>query len=55
MNDYIVEHKFKYESLNMVRDLLQPGGYMFSWDITSGYYHVEIHEDFHKYSVSVGR
>ncbi|KAK3233874.1 hypothetical protein CYMTET_55849 [Cymbomonas tetramitiformis] len=41
--------KFKYEGLTMVRDLLDPDGYMWSFDFTSGYHHVELHPDSHQY------
>ncbi|KAK3282144.1 hypothetical protein CYMTET_10105 [Cymbomonas tetramitiformis] len=33
----------------MVRDLLDPDGYMWSFDFTSGYHHVELHPDSHQY------
>ena len=49
LNRHLVIPKFKYESLSMVRDLLVPSGYMWYFDLTAGYHHVDVHEDFHKY------
>ena len=49
LNQFLEVRKFKYESLEMVRDLLVPEGNMWSFDLTSGYYHIEIHRDFWKY------
>ena len=46
VNRYLVQRPFRYESISMVRDLLDPvDGMMWSFDINSGYYHVELHPD----------
>ncbi|KAK3269709.1 hypothetical protein CYMTET_21853 [Cymbomonas tetramitiformis] len=49
VNSFIVVQKFKYESLAIVRDLLFWQGSLWSFDLTSGYHHVELHQDFHTY------
>ncbi|KAK3286834.1 hypothetical protein CYMTET_5623 [Cymbomonas tetramitiformis] len=49
VNSFIVVQKFKYESLAFVRDLLFWQGSLWSFDLTSGYHHVELHQDFHTY------
>ncbi|KAK3289090.1 hypothetical protein CYMTET_3446 [Cymbomonas tetramitiformis] len=49
VNSFLFVQKFKYESLEMVKDLLSPGGYMWCYDFTSGYHHVELHPDSHTY------
>ncbi|KAK3263188.1 hypothetical protein CYMTET_27992 [Cymbomonas tetramitiformis] len=49
VNSFIVVQKFKYESLAIVRDLLGWYGTLWSFDLTSGYHHVELHSDFHTY------
>ena len=43
VNGYLQVKKFKYESLHMAKDLLGKGYRMWSFDLTSGYYHVELH------------
>mmetsp|Transcript_27203 Transcript_27203/g.33009 ORF Transcript_27203/g.33009 Transcript_27203/m.33009 type:complete len:630 (+) Transcript_27203:1385-3274(+) len=49
VNSFLIVPKFKYEGLYMVPDLLERGGSMWSFDLLSGYYHVELHPDFHQY------
>jgi len=49
VNSFIVAQKFKYESLAIVRDLLSWHGTLWSFDLTSGYHHVELHRDFHTF------
>ena len=49
VNSFLSIPKFKYEGLHMVSDLLVPKGSMWSFDLESGYYHVELHRDFHQY------
>ncbi|CAI5482807.1 unnamed protein product [Closterium sp. Yama58-4] len=43
VNQYLVIPKFKYEGLVRVAELAQPGDWMFSIDLKSGYHHVDIH------------
>jgi len=49
VNSHLEQRRFAYESLAYVADLLVPGGFMWSCDLSSGYYHVELHKDFHTY------
>ena len=49
INRHIERRRFVYEHVGMTRDLLEPGGFMWSCDLSSGYYHVELHPDFHQY------
>jgi len=49
VNSFLYIQKFKYENLRMVPDLLVKHGKMWSCDLQSGYYHVELHKDFHQY------
>ncbi|CAI7892098.1 unnamed protein product [Closterium sp. NIES-53] len=43
VNQYLVIPEFKYEGLARVTELAQPGDWMFSIDLKSGYHHVDIH------------
>lgn len=46
INQYLHQCKFKYEGLNVLPPLFQQGDYMITFDLKSGYHHVDIHEDF---------
>ena len=49
VNQFLLTQKFKYEGLNLVPDLLRKGEYFFTFDLKSGYHHVDIHEDCQQY------
>ena len=49
VNPYLKKNKFRYEDLDTVTDILQPGDYFTMFDLISAYYHINIHPDFHKY------
>ena len=49
INQYLHQCKFKYEGLNVLPPLFQQGDYMITFDLKSGYHHVDIHEDFWSY------
>ena len=49
VNQYLHITKFKYEGLNLIPVLFKKGDYMFTFDLKSGYHHVDIHEDSQKY------
>ena len=49
VNQYIFPDKFRYEDLYTLSELFEEGDYFFTFDLKSGYHHVNIHEDFHKY------
>ena len=44
VNQYLQLSKFKYEILNLIPVLFSEGDYMFTFDLKSGYHHVDIHE-----------
>jgi hypothetical protein len=43
VNEHLVKKKFKFEGLKDLADLAEKGDHAFSFDLTSGYYHVELH------------
>ena len=45
VNQFILLTKFKYEGLNIVPQLFSKGDYFFTFDLKSGYHHVDIHKD----------
>ena len=42
LNGYLQKEKFKYEDLRTAMQLFQQGDYMFSFDLKSGYHHIDI-------------
>ena len=44
LNGYLLKEKFKYEDLRIAMLMFQKGDYMFSFDLKSGYHHVDINE-----------
>ena len=44
LNGYLWKDKFKYEDMRIAMLLFQPGDYMFSFDLKSGYHHIDIFE-----------
>ena len=49
VNQYLCQSKFKYEGLNLVPSMFQKGDYVFTFDLKSGYHHVDIHVDSQTY------
>ena len=45
VNQFILLTKFKYEGLNVIPQIFSKGDYFFTFDLKSGYHHVDIHED----------
>uniref|UniRef100_A0A914XGM4 Reverse transcriptase domain-containing protein n=1 Tax=Plectus sambesii TaxID=2011161 RepID=A0A914XGM4_9BILA len=48
-NTYLEYTQVKYEALDSVRDLLPSQGYMGTFDMKSGYHHIDVHEEDCKY------
>ena len=49
LNRFLWKQKFKYEDLRTALLLLEKGDYLFSFDLKSGYHHVEITDVHYKY------
>ena len=49
VNNYLVKPKFKYEDLRSLSQVLDEGYWFFTWDLKSGYHHVDICLDHQKY------
>ena len=49
LNRFLWKQKFKYEDLRVAMLLLEQGDYMFSFDLKSGYHHVDIAKEHWKY------
>ena len=49
VNQFLPKQKFKYEGLDLVVQMFEKEDYFFTFDLKSGYHHVDIHEDFWKY------
>lgn len=45
VNQFLPDCKFKYEGLELVPTLFNCGNYFTTFDLKSGYHHVDIHED----------
>ena len=45
INQYLLTQKFKYEGLDLVPTLFERNDHFFTFDLKSGYHHVDIHED----------
>jgi hypothetical protein len=45
VNQYLVRYKSKYEGLNVIPSLFQKGDFMTTFDLKSGYHHVNINQD----------
>ena len=54
VTQFILMTKFKYEGLNVVPQPFSKGGYFFTFDLKSGYHHVDIHEDCWPYWLYMG-
>jgi hypothetical protein len=49
VNPFLWKEKIKFDDWKVAQDYLDIGGYMYCFDLKSGYHHIEIHEDYHKY------
>ena len=49
LNQFLVQCKFKYEGINLIPTLFKKGDFAFTFDLKSGYHHVDINEDFQSY------
>lgn len=49
VNKHLTHVKFKYEGIPRLPELLNPGDWMFSIDLKSGYHHVDIDRDYLTY------
>ena len=45
VNQYLVQYKFKHEGVNVIPSLFQRGDFMITFNLKSGYHHVDINED----------
>ena len=43
VNIFLWKEKIKYEDLRVAIQLMEPGDYMISFDLKSGYHHVDVH------------
>ena len=49
VNRSLWKQKFKYEDLRVVMMLFGPGEWMFSFDLKSGYHHIDVAQKYRKY------
>lgn len=49
VNFFIVKRKVKFEGTKEGLNFAKKGNFMIKFDLTSGYHHINIHEDHHKY------
>ena len=49
VNLHIFKSKFRCEDISMAKEVLKPGDFMFSFDLKSGYHHVDIFKDHQKF------
>ena len=45
VNQFLPERKFKYEGLELIPTLFESGDFFTTFDLKSGYHHVDLHED----------
>lgn len=46
VNKFLLKHKFKYEGLDIAAQILEKGEFFATFDLKSGYHHVDIHPDY---------
>ena len=51
VNKHIKHNKFRYENLSTLSEMLNKGDYFTTFDLTSGYHHIEIHPEHRKFLV----
>ena len=49
VNHHIFKSKFRCEDISITKEVLKPGDFMFSFDLKSGYHHVDIFKDHQKF------
>ena len=49
VNEYLVKPKFKYEDLRSLSQVIEEGYWFFTWDLKSGYHHVDIAPEHQQY------
>ena len=49
VNQYLAKPKFKYEDLRSLSQVLQTNSWFFTWDLKSGYHHVDITAEHQQY------
>ena len=49
LNQHLLKEKFKYEDMRMALLMSQPGDFMCSFDLKSGYHHIDIHKEHWQY------
>ena len=49
INRHLYKSKFKCEDLSVAKEVLRPGDFMFSFDLKSGYHHIDIFPEHRKF------
>ena len=49
LNNFLRKERFKYEDIRVAISLFKKGDYVFTFDLKSGYHHVDIHQEHWKY------
>ena len=49
VNQFLYKKKFRCEDLTVAKEILNPADYLFSFDLKSGYHHVDIFPDHQRY------
>ena len=49
LNQHLLKEKFKYKNLRLAMLMFQKGDFLFSFDLKSGYHHVDTYKDHWKY------
>ena len=49
INHHLFKNKFKCEDVSGVQEVLRPGDFMFSFDLRSGYHHIDIFPEHRKF------
>lgn len=49
VNQYVVKYKFKLEGIQEALDFVQKNGFMFKFDLSSGYHLIDLHASMYKY------
>ena len=49
VNLFLAKYKFRLKDIKNLKEMLKPDDYMFTFDLKSGYHHVDIHEAYQKY------
>ena len=49
VNRFLWKDKFKYDDMRIALTYFEQGGYLATFDLTSGYHHIDVHEDSQTY------